>query len=530
MRPFLTLVLCLFALLAGGCASLPPEDAVKREVSQGILASPDTPLGRIAADSSPSKELTGFRLLPIGVFALDTRLTLARRAAVSLDVQYYQIHNDATGRYLLRTLRDAAQRGVRVRLLMDDLYTEGEDEMLLGLAAHPNVEIRLFNPFPGGRNGGVLSRFTASLADFSRVNHRMHNKLFIADGAMAVAGGRNIGDEYFMRDGVTNFVDLDTFITGALVPQLQFLFDYYWNSPYVWPLHAIVPPTADPATLQARFDEITGEATTTPPPPPPANAVLGYGPVSGELDDGRVGLIWAEAEAYADPPDKIAAMMEGGKKRERYLDEEAVRFNVLDQLRAAKKEVVLTSPYLIPGAKGIAVMKEMRGRGVQVRLLTNSLAATDEPLVHIGYKRYRKQMLKMGVELYELSPTRVKRSWKLGMFGNTRGRLHAKTAVIDRRKVFIGSMNFDPRSEIHNTEMGLIIDSPQLAREMLRLMDLDKLQASYRLRLAKDGDTLQWLSLDEEQGEMVQEDEPDADFWQQLWLNIVSPLAPEELL
>jgi cardiolipin synthase C len=150
--------------------------------------------------------------------------------------------------------------------------------------------------------------------------------------------------------------------------------------------------------------------------------------------------------------------------------------------------------------------------------------------VHIGYKHYRKQMLKLGVELYELSPTRVKRSWKLGMFGNTRGRLHAKTAVIDRQKVFIGSMNFDPRSEIHNTEMGLIIDSPPLAREMLRLMDLDKLQASYKLRLGKDGDTLQWLSLDEEQGEMVQEDEPDADFWQQLWLNIVAPLAPEELL
>ncbi len=529
MRPFLTLVIALLALLASGCASLPPISAVKRQPSMGILASKDTPLGRIAADSTPSKELTGFRLMPIGSFALDTRLALARRAAVSLDVQYYQIHDDDTGRFLLRTLRDAAMRGVRVRLLMDDLYTEGEDEMLLGLAAHPNVEIRLFNPFPGGRDGGVLSRFTASLADFSRVNHRMHNKLFIADGAMAVAGGRNIGNEYFMRDGTHNFVDLDAFITGALVPQLQFLFDYYWNSPYVYPLQAVVPPTADAATLQARFDERTGPRTTVPPPPPPANDVLGYGPVSEELDDGRVGLIWADAEAYADPPDKIAAMAKGAK-RERYLDEEAVRVNVLAELRAAKQEVVLTSPYLIPGKKGLEVMQGLRERGVKVRLLTNSLAATDEPLVHIGYSHYRKQMLKMGVELYELSPTRVKRSWKLGMFGESRGRLHAKTAVIDRRHVFIGSMNFDPRSEIHNTEMGLIIDSPQLAREMLRLMDLDKLQASYRVRLGKDGETLQWLSLDDEQGEMIQEDEPDAGWLQQLWLNIISPLAPEELL
>jgi len=257
--------------------------------------------------------------------------------------------------------------------------------------------------------------------------------------------------------------------------------------------------------------------------------VQGYAPISEELDDGRIGLVWAEAEAYADPPDKIAEMMKG-KKRERYLDEEAVRFNVLDRLRGAQKDVVLTSPYLIPGAKGIELMQGLRERGVKVRLLTNSLAATDEPLVHIGYSRYRKQMLRLGVELYELSPTRVKRNWKLGMFGTSHGRLHAKTAVIDRRLVFIGSMNFDPRSDVHNTEMGIFIDSPQLARELLRLADLDKLQASYRVRLGADGDTVQWLGLDDEMGEMVLEDEPDAGLWLQIWLNLIAPLAPEELL
>jgi putative cardiolipin synthase len=357
----------------------------------------------------------------------------------------------------------------------------------------------------------------------------MHNKLFIADGAMAVAGGRNIGNEYFMRDGVTNFVDLDAFITGALVPQLQFLFDYYWNSPFVYPLHAIVPADDAATMLRARFDAMTDERTTQPPLAPPANDVLGYAPISEELDDGRIGLVWAEAEAYADPPDKIAEMMKG-KKRERYLDEEAVRFNVLDRLRGAQKEVVLTSPYLIPGAKGIELMQGLRERGVKVRLLTNSLAATDEPLVHIGYSRYRKQMLRLGVELYELSPTRVKRNWKLGMFGTSHGRLHAKTAVIDRKLVFIGSMNFDPRSDVHNTEMGIFIDSPQLARELLRLADLDKLQASYRVRLGADGDTVQWLGLDDEMGEMVLEDEPDAGLWLQIWLNLIAPLAPEELL
>jgi len=225
----------VFALVAAslfaGCATLPDE--APRPPTKAIAVSADTALGKIALASQPDPDLSGFRLMPGGDFAFDTRLQLARRAQRTLDVQYYQIENDETGRYLLRTLRDAAQRGVRVRLLMDDLYTSGEDELLLGLAATPNVELRLFNPFPAGR-GSLLKRFTASLFDFSRVNRRMHNKLFIADGAMAVAGGRNIGNQYFRRTTGPNFIDLDTFVTGALIPRLGVLFDQYWNSPHVW--------------------------------------------------------------------------------------------------------------------------------------------------------------------------------------------------------------------------------------------------------------------------------------------------------
>ena len=520
-------LLALASLLCGGCAVLPPVSEIARTPSTAILASPDTALGKIAADSTPAPGLTGFRLLPIGSFALGTRIALVRRAQVSLDLQYYLLQNDDTGRYLLRTLRDAALRGVRVRLLLDDLYTSGEDELLLGLAATPNVEIRLFNPFPEGRNS-LLSRFTASLFDFGRVEHRMHNKLFIADGAMAVTGGRNIGNEYFMRDGSTNFVDLDTFVTGALVPQLQFLFDHYWNSPFVYPLQAIVPPVADAATLRARFEAATDEHTTRPPPRPSVNDVLGYGPIADEFDDGRIGLVWARADADADPPEKIVEHMPG-VKRLPYLEQEAVRYNVLERLRSAGSEVVMTSPYLIPGAAGIEMMTALRQKGVRIKLLTNSLAATDEPLVHIGYKHYRKQMLRLGVELYELSPTRVKRNRRLGMFGSTLGRLHAKTAVIDRRLVFIGSMNFDPRSDQHNTEMGLFIDSPQLAREVLRLMDLDKLQSSYRVRLRPGTDEVQWIGLNDD-GEFVLDEEPDVDGWTQFWQRLLAPLAPEQLL
>ena len=188
----------------------------------------------------------------------------------------------------------------------------------------------------------------------------------------------------------------------------------------------------------------------------------------------------------------------------------------------------MTSPYLIPGERGMALFAEQRQRGVKIKILTNSLAATDEPLVHVGYRKYRTQMLKLGIDIYELSPVRVQRASRLGRFATSQGRLHAKTAVVDRRHIFIGSMNFDPRSEIHNTEMGLFIDSPQLAREVLRLMDLDKLQASYRLMLAPDG-SLRWLAADDE-GEVSFDTEPDASFATKFWLELLAPLAPEELL
>ena len=508
-----------------GCAHLPAP--VPRVPTLALPASTATTLGRIAAESSPDEALSGFRLLPIGAFAIDTRLALIQRAERSIDVQYYLIQNDETGRFLLRSLRDAARRGVRVRLLMDDLYTAGSDSVLLGLAAQPNVEIRLFNPFPGGR-GYFLTRFLASAHDFNRVNRRMHNKLLIVDGAMAVTGGRNIANEYFMRHALANFVDLDAFVTGALVPMLAQMFDDYWNSPVVFPLHAIVPPPDDPSELQAQFDSATGPVVAPPPEPPPSTDVLGYGPLSDELDAGRLGLVWAPATAYADPPSRLKGMAITYALVP-LQDVESVLYNVLDLMRGARSEVVITSPYLIPGERGMAFLTEQRARGIKFKILTNSLAATDEPLVHVGYRKYRRDMLRLGVELYELSPVRVHRARRLGMFATSQGRLHAKTAVVDRRRIFIGSMNFDPRSEKTNTEMGIFIDSPQLAREVLRLMDLDKLQASYRLMLAPDGQGLRWLAADDEV-EVSFDDEPDVSFATKFWLELLAPLAPEELL
>jgi cardiolipin synthase C len=513
-------------VLAAGCASLPSE--VQRVPSRALAPSDSTTLGRIATASLPDDELSGFRLLPTGPFALDTRLTLVQRAERSIDLQYYVVQNDATGRYLMRSLRDAALRGVRVRLLLDDLYTADTDHLLTGLAAFPNVEVRLFNPFPAGREH-MFTRFLASAFDFHRVNRRMHNKLMVVDGVMAVAGGRNIADEYFMRHEQANFVDLDAFVIGEMLPQLRGLFDDYWNSPVVFPLQSILPATATPEALRAAFDRETGPETTPPPVPPAPSAVdvLGYGPISEELNFGRLGLVWAFATAYADPPQRLKGL--GASYALVPLEDvESVGYSVRDMMRGARREVVLTSPYLVPGERGMALVADLRERGVNVKMLTNSLAATDEPLVHLGYRKYRGRLLKLGVDLYELSPVRVKRASRLGFLTPSQGRLHAKTVVVDRSKVFIGSMNFDPRSDKVNTEMGMFIDSPALAHEVLRLMDLDKLQASFRVTLDRDGG-LRWLAADDE-GEISYDSEPEVDLGTLLWLELLSPLAPEELL
>src|SRR5258705_6638716 len=296
------LTLCM-AFLAG-CSSLPQVDR-EAIASTAIGLSPQTTLGRIAQTSTPAADQSGFRLMPLGTFSYDTRVQLARRAEASLDVQYYHFENDESGRYLMRALRDAAERGVRVRLLIDDLYTGGQDPLFLAFAAHKNVEVRLFNPFCCARDHGQAARFVASTGDWSRVNHRMHNKMFIADGAMAVFGGRNVANEYFLRnDMAQNFIDVDAFTVGFIVAPMQALFDRYWNSDPVYPLEALAKTRLSKEELRARFEEWTGPERTPPPAPLPPNDILGYGPIADALDGGRLGLIWGDAYVFADYPDK----------------------------------------------------------------------------------------------------------------------------------------------------------------------------------------------------------------------------------
>jgi len=256
--------------------------------------------------------------------------------------------------------------------------------------------------------------------------------------------------------------------------------------------------------------------------------VLGYGPMVNELDAGKLGLIWADARAYADSPQKVMGR-ELTYGEVPIADVDGVRYNVIELIRRARRDVVITSPYLVPGRDGIEVLGDRAKRGVAFTLVTNSLAATDEPVVHTGYRRYRPQMLAMGMELYELSPQRVSRSLRLGRFSTSIGRLHAKSAVIDRERVFIGSMNFDPRSDRHNTEMGLFVESPALAQQVLKLADVIKSQGAYRVRLASDGETLQWTTVGPAQTEVLVE-EPETDFWSRVMLEVLSLLVPEDLL
>jgi len=522
-RVFMGLLLGLGALLVGCATSLPriDHDAI---ASTAIEASTKTTLGRIAQNSLPEPGLSGFRLMPLGTFSLDTRVQLARRAEESLDVQYYHLENDETGRWLLRAMRDAANRGVRVRLLIDDLYTGGQDELFLAFASHPNVEVRLFNPFCCARDGGQARRFLASLGDLKRVNHRMHNKLFMADGAMAVIGGRNVANEYYLRGAAENFIDLDAFVIGNVLPAIGALFDRYWNSPAAYPLQSVARSPLGKAELLAYFEELTGPGRTPAPAPLVSNDVLGYAPIADDLEAGRLGLNWGSAYVFADHPDKPFDGEAGGE-----LMETSVTYNVLEAVSHAQKEVVASSPYFVPGAKGMKFLKQLRDRGVKVTVLTNSLGSTDEPIVHTGYSRYRQQMLAEGIELYELSSSRVKDNKRPFLFGSSLGRLHAKLFVIDRKVSFIGSMNLDPRSATVNTEFGAVIDSPEVARELIRVIDIDRLQSAYRLRLAKDGSSIEWLGVDNDK-EVVLTTEPDSSLWLRFKAWLLSPLVPEEQL
>lgn len=512
------------ALFLSGCASLPTGFVKPVSTAFQPASKNDTALQRVVGASGAPKDLSGFRLLSTGAFAFNTRVALARRAQRSLDVQYYIIHDDETGHALLHELEAAAARGVRVRLLVDDIGTENQDQLLLHMASQPNISVRIFNPFASGRSA-VSTRILSSIGDLKRINHRMHNKSFVADNAMAVTGGRNIGNEYFMHSTKSNFVDLDVFVVGPVVSDLSHVFDRYWNSDYVYPVGTLVQYDKTTADQAARSVLASNMSTMVMMDGLAANVkqdVLGYGTVSEEIDAGKLDLVWASARVVADSPSKVMGVTE-----ETAADTASGMLMTL--MGTAQSELILVSPYFVPGRAGIDAMRELRNRGVDITVLTNSLAATDTPIVHTGYSRYRVAMLKMGVHLYELSPTRREKVNMLDMLKSSRAKLHAKIAVLDHEQLFVGSINLDARSARENTEQGLIIHSPKLAEQVLLLMAANKMDSAYRLRLAASGEQIEWVDTDDGK-EIIHDDEPNAGFFLKFILKVLAPIAPEELL
>jgi len=498
-------------LLLGSCAALPPMPP--RTESRALDPATPTPLSARVAAEKAAPGLSGVRLLDGGEDAFATLMVLADGAVRTLDLQYYAVLNDASSRVLLQRVRAAADRGVRVRLLLDDLNTTGTDDALRRLTDHSRIEVRLYNPLPAGRLSTV-TKVMASLHDAKRINSRMHNKAFIADNALAVTGGRNLGDPYFIQTEEANFVDLDVLVAGPAVRQLSAMFDRFWNSELAYPADAVIPRRAPPPDAPASAPLDAPDAL-----PEPARA--GVQRRLAQLQRG-LGLQWAPARLIADLPSK--SLKEGEPS-----DAETMFDDLGALLRSAQREVLIVTPYFVPGTKGMAMVRELRRRGVKLRVLTAAMAATDAPVVHVGYSKYREALLAAGVELYELRPeftppTEPRRS---GIHSRTN--LHSKAIVVDGRTVLVGSMNVDPRSDKHNTEMGLLVKSAALAEQLIRIVDHACRTGAYHVSSGDDG-RLRWRHT-ERDGRVVElTSEPRVSFFRRFGYKLLAPLAPEEML
>jgi putative cardiolipin synthase len=528
------LIAACAAVIATGCATLP--DAGGQPATSAIADFDSTPLAALVAARTPTDGLSGFMLQPYGPNSLATRLVLARLATRSIDVQYYLLRADDTGLALMRALRDAAVRGVRVRLLVDDYYTAGEDNTLLALSQLPNLEVRLFNPFPAAREQ-TWTRFVASAFDFSRVNRRMHNKLFVADNVAAVAGGRNMADEYVMNAEGANFIDMDVFATGPVVRVLSDEFDHYWNAAVVYDVRRIARSSSEPAALLDDFERRSAAARPPEPAEIPPDGHVPH-PAAGEpaqlspdvvamlnlpfdLERGRLGpLLPARARVLFDPLTKTTGWNERQDSLEGTVTQGVVRW-----LNTAQRRIKMVSPYFIPSDASIERLAYAKRKGLDVVLITNSLASTDEPFVYFAYWSRIKALLDAGVRIEELSPSLSVQRHRMGLFGQSQGALHMKNAVVDEREVFLGSMNLDPRSAKLNTELGLIIESEEMAAQLNAFADNG---SWYRLRRsAKSGD-IEWVRDDDAGGEIVLSVPPETTGWQRLKLQLLGPFVPEK--
>jgi putative cardiolipin synthase len=513
---FLRLLPVFFSILLmlTGCATTLPTD-VQRPPSTSFAEYETTSTGQLfeeAALQHPGK--SGFAIIRKGRPAFTGRIAMTAIAEKTMDLQYYIWEPDTTGRIFALRLVEAADRGVRVRALLDDNTLEGRDSPIAAIDAHPNIEIRIFNPF--AHRG---SRIFGFLTDFDRVNHRMHNKLVVVDNALAIVGGRNIGNHYFGVQTDANFRDLDVAAAGPIVRELSNVFDHFWNGDWSYPISVLVDRTYTEEDLRATVATMREKVSKEQYPYPLDEDVQS---LRGQLGEIRDSLIWAPGRIVWDDPSSI---MEDKNVTD-------VKEALYRKLENVDKELLIESAYFVVRERGIQAAKKMVEKGVRIRILTNSLASNDVVAAHGGYASGRKQLIQNGAEIYELRPDAVSGTVKeksLFIGGESKAALHTKAIVFDRESVFVGSYNLDPRAGDLNTEAALYIKSKELARQVVAYMDEGVLpENSYRVELDDDGN-LVWIT--EKDGQEVRYTmEPESTFWQRFVAGFVQMLGIEDQL
>jgi len=502
-------LLLLIGLLFTGCASVPRD--YPRTSSTAFQDYQDTSVGQLfeeAAVQHPGE--SGFAIIRYGRPAFTARIELTELAEKSLDLQYYIWEADATGRILAERLIQAADRGVRVRILVDDINLAGRDANVAAMDAHPNIEIRVFNPF-ANRDARALD----FVFDLDRVNHRMHNKIMVMDNAVAIVGGRNIGNHYFSVATDANFRDLDIVAAGPVVRETSKVFDHFWNGDWAVPISALVERPYTKSDLEAVRTTLREQIAADNYPYALGRDVAA---LNAELASIRDQFIWAPGQIIWDEP---AAITEG-------IAEGAMARALFNKLQTLRSELLIGSAYFVPRDKAIEAVKDLQARGVRVRVLTNSLASNDVVAAHAGYAKRREQLIRSGVELYEYrSDSRVSKT--RAYRGDSRAALHTKAIVFDRESVFIGSYNLDPRSSSINTEAGLYVESPELAGQVAAYLDEGvRPENSYRVLLDENGD-LYWVT--EIDGREVRYDqEPETTFGQRFMSGFIMLLPVEHQL
>ena len=539
-RPQQWLLMLFLSCWVTGCASLPSE--MDRPVSTALANPLETRLGQFVqarAAKAGTRNDSGFALVGNAELAFTSRMTLIKAAQKTLDIQYYAIFADDTTERMFEALREAAARGVRIRILLDDFNTSGKNAQVLKLAFEKNIDMRLFNPLPGGRSSMAL-RILSNLRDVDRMQRRMHNKIFVADNAVAITGGRNLGETYFGQSDGANFVDIDVLGAGRIARDLSRSFDQYWNNPLAYPVQSLM--TAEeierlkpmPASASAEMPSGSPQAAAKAASPATAKNLTAAPDDPAALPDSTdLSLLtwtWAPSALLVDKPSKIAADADDvAEAQETAVD------GLLQLMSQAKKDLLIVSPYFVPGQRMMEQFADIRRRGVRVRVLTNSLASNDAPAAHVGYARYREALLAMGVELYEMHAEQqgTVRGFASGA-GSTggsksgsRASLHAKVVVMDGRLLVVGSMNLDLRSQLQNSEVAIVIRNRALSQEATRMIEPALANGAYRVERV-DGE-LVWRA---PQGAGFKDatTEPDTGLVLRLLLKLIGPFAPEEML